>query len=66
MAPPQLPGDAPVPANGGGGVVGGRNMNQAVEGDAPACALLSFSPNHPPTSRALTHRMLSIQACHVR
>ena len=58
MAPPQLPGDTPVPAGGRGG---GRQGGQA----APDLALLALTQS-PPAWGGLTHRMLSIQACHVR
>lgn len=52
MAPPQLPGDAPVPAEGA------RGQGEAVPGRR---AQPSPAPPCEPT-----HRMLSIQACHVR
>lgn len=52
MAPPQLPGDAPVPAEGV------RSQGEAVPG---RCAQPSPTPPSEPT-----HRILSIQACHVR
>lgn len=52
MAPPQLPGDAPVPA------MVERRVSWPVLGSAPPVTL--------PTRRGLTYRMLSIQACQVR
>ena len=46
-------------ARGGMGIKAGRAGHQAVPGSAPHPVAL-------PMSRGLTHRMLSIQACHVR
>lgn len=57
MAPPQLPGNAPVPAGGSG--VGSGSLR------VPACAPQP-APSHPPHAEGPTHRMLSIQECHVR
>lgn len=53
VAPPQLPGDAPVPAE--------RGWPERSAQPVPA------QPSLPPaTLSSLTHRILSIQACHVR
>lgn len=46
-------------AGGGEGIKAGWTGRQAVPGSAPHPVAL-------PTSRGLTHRMLSIQVCHVR
>lgn len=59
MAPPQLPGDTPVPESGRGGEgmkEGRRAPREAVPGSVPRLVALYI--------KGLTHRMLSIQACH--
>lgn len=57
MAPPQLPGNAPVPANG--------QWRGECQGGLQVPLSMSLS-QPPPTLRGPTHRILSIQECHVR